>query len=458
MATQALQAIILAAGKASRFNTGKTKLLEKICGQEIIIYQTKLLEALQLPTTVVVGYEKEKIKETILKHHGDTITFALQPEQTGTGHAILCAKDHLAADNVFVMDGDIPLITPEIIAALYHKHKESNATVSFVIAHNPDPSIKTYSRVITGKQQIKVVEPSDFYGDTHEHCCINAGIYLVKRSFLEEYLHTVAHSESKKEHHFSDIVALASAQHTVTTVPVPFDLVRNIDTLQELWAVEHIKRAEIIMYWMEHGVRFSVAQNVHIDLNVTIGQGSYIGCGIHLVNGTKIGNNCQIHEFSALDNTIVDDNSTIESHCIIKDSHIGRNTQVGPFAHIREQSHIGNEVVIGNFVEIKKSFIGDKSTAKHLAYLGDATLGSDVNIGAGTVICNYDGITKNKTIIQDNAFIGSNSTIVAPITIGKNAFTGAGSVITEDVPEDTLALGRAQQVNKQGYTRKTTAL
>lgn len=452
METSHLQAIILAAGKSTAFNTNRTKLLEKICGQELILYPTRLLASMHIPTTVVVGYERERVQEALTAHHNQDISFVVQEEQHGTGHAILCARNAWNSEHILIMNGDMPLVTENIIQRLYAKHIDSNATISFVTAHNADPSLDGYGRVVQQDNQIRIMEAHELPRDTHEHCCIDAGIYIVKRSFLEESIDEIEKNEVSKEFYFTDIIKIASAKdNLIATISAPFDCIRGINTFQELWVAEQIKRAELIKHWMDRGVRFSVAQNVHIDLNVTIGAGSLIGSGVHLLGSTNIGSNCNVHEFSLLDNVTLGDTSTVYSHCIIKDSVLGMQVKVGPFAHVHADNSIGNESVIGNFVEIKRSRIGSRVKAKHLAYLGDATLGNNVNIGAGTITCNHDGFKKHATKIGDNAYIGSNTTLIAPITVEQHAFTAAGSTITHDVPAYALALGRARQVNKDGY-------
>ncbi len=207
-------------------------------------------------------------------------------------------------------------------------------------------------------------------------------------------------------------------------------------------------------YWMSHGVRFSALDNVHLDMNVTIGQRSFIGSGVHLRGNSIIGKDCIIKEFSSLDNVIMEDNVTIHSHSVIKNSYIQSGAKIGPFAHLRSNVTINENSVIGNFVEIKNSTIDKETKAKHLSYIGDSIIGAHVNIGAGTITCNYDGITKHKTVIKDYAFIGSNNSIIAPVTIGNNAYTAAGSTITTDVPDDALAIARVHQTNKYNYAKK----
>lgn len=458
MVSKRLQAIVLAAGKSYRFNTGRTKLLERICGQEMILYTTKLLAELTIPTTLVTGYQKESVQTLITEHHGEMVTFSTQEVQAGTGHAIMCSKPHWNKEYILIMNGDMPLVTPKIIEELYQKHTSTNAKISFVIAHHVDPQKKSYGRVVKHDKKIEIIEAKHFTGDVNEHCCINAGIYLVNRNFLQEHVDKLNKNEQTQEFYITDLVKIASDQgKTVTTITTSFDSVRGINTFQELWAVEQIKRSELIRYWMNKGVRFSVPQNVHVDLDVEIKPGTYIGCAVHLLKGTTIGSNCTISEFTILSNATIADNVTINSFCFIKDATVHANAQIGPFAHISDRSIVGEHAQIGNFVELKRTTVGKHTKAKHLTYLGDAQVGNNVNIGAGTITCNHNGSCKNTTTIQDNAYIGSNNSLVAPVTIKERAFTAAGSVITENVPNDALAIGRARQINKEGYAKKIQA-
>lgn len=454
MISEKVQAIVLSAGKSTRFKTGKSKLVEPICGQEMILYTTKLLAHLHIPTTLVVGYQKEMIMQVVEQAHPQTVQFVVQQEQKGTGHALICTQDKWHRDHILILNGDMPLVTQEIIESLYHTHIAENADMSFVTAHC-DETNHAYGRVIKKGSITAIVEAKDFNLDPHEHCCINAGIYIARRSFLESSIASITRNEKSQEFYITDLVQIACNKGLhVATVSAPFDRIRGINTLQELWAAEQIKRAEIIKEWMDRGVRFSVAQNVHIDLDVTIGAGSYIGCGSHLIKGTRIGMNNKINENVSLENVQLGDNNVLLPNTIITDSTIGDDCQIGPFTHIRERCIIGNRCTIGNFVELKESTIADGTKAKHLSYLGNATVGAHVNIGAGTITCNHNGMSKNKTIIEDDAYVGSNNTLVAPVTIGAQAFTAAGSVITNDVPAAALAIGRSRQINKDGYAAK----
>ncbi len=449
-----LQAIILAAGKSTRFNTEKTKLAQTLCGQPMILFATKLLEHLTIPTTVVVGYQAETVKDIIISAHGQTVAFVTQEKQEGTGHALACSKASWSHDHILVLNGDVPLITPETITQLYAEHINNNAAMSFVIAYNPDDST-SYGRIVKTDNNIAIVEAKDFTDDAAQHCFINAGIYLINKDFLINYIATLNDNNANKEFYITDLVKIASENNlTVATINAPFDTIRGINTFQELWVAEQIKRSEVITYWMDHGVHFALPSTIVIDLTTRIGQGSQIGGNVHLLKNTIIGKNCIVKEYSSLENAILEDNAVIDSHCVIKNAFIQSEAHVGPFAHVRSNVTIGAQSTIGNFVEIKNSTIGTHTKAKHLTYIGDATVGDRVTIGAGTITCNYDGLNKHKTMIGDDAFIGSNNTLVAPITIGQNAFTAAGSTLTQDVPDDALAIARIPQINKNDYALK----
>lgn len=444
-----VQGIILAAGKAKRFNTGNTKVLEKICGQEMILYATRLLELLKVQTTVVVGHQKKLVQKAVQKVHGKRVHFVVQEEQQGTGHALLCAEKVFDKKHILIMNADTPLIDEHIILKLYNNHINTGSTISFVSAHYPDPHTH-YGRVIEKDGFFEIIEARDFTGDYATHCCINAGIYIAENTFLQNTLHTL--KETNQEIYITDLIKKASEQgNKVSMVKAPFDTIRGVNTYEELWAVEQIQRSQLIKKWMQKGVRFFTPQNIHIDLNVSIGAGTFIGAGTHLLGETKIGKNCVIDAFSYLHNAIVDDNVIIKTYCLVEDAYIKNDAVVGPFAHVGPQAVIGKASVIGNFVEFKNSSIGSYSKAKHLSYIGNAEIKDNVNIGAGTITCNYDGAQKHQTNIESNVFVGSHTSIIAPITIGEGSYTAAGSTLTDDVPSNALAIARARQVNKPEY-------
>jgi bifunctional UDP-N-acetylglucosamine pyrophosphorylase/glucosamine-1-phosphate N-acetyltransferase len=452
MKTLNTRAIVLAAGKSSRFKTNKSKLLYSVCGQPMILYTIKLLKNLGIPTTVVVGYQADEVKK-IINDSGVEVDFVVQKELLGTGHAINMTRETWDNKSILVMNGDGPLLTEEILEELFYSHKKSESVITFLSSHSMNP--EGYGRVIRDGKHVSIIEERNLTEEQSFVTLVNSGIYLFKKSFLDKNIDNIQIDKIKGEYYLTDLVKMASDQALkVKTMPVPYDNVRGVNTLEELWAVEQIKRSQIIKHWMTQGVRFELAQSIHIDWDVEIGVNSYIGTGVHIIRGTKIGVNCTINAFCIVDNSQIADNSYIHSHTVVQDSKIGQNTHVGPFARLRNNVVLGNNVKIGNFVEIKNSEIDDNSSAKHLTYLGDSTIGKNVNIGAGTITCNYDGVNKHKTEIKDGVFIGSNNTLVAPVTIDKDSYTAAGSTITKDVPKDSLAIARARQENKLGYAKK----
>lgn len=399
--------------------------LEQICGQPALIYTTKLLASLEIPTTVVLDAhsnqrDAQAVETALRQYHGDTVK-------------IDKALPTTSGEDLLILKGALPLLSAEIVTRLHAEHTATQAALSIITAYNEDPKLIGYER-------------NSYTTIDQELYCVNAGIVLIQRSFLEQCGAELA------THSVEDLVKKADAVgKKVTKFAVPFDAIRRINTFQDLWAIEHIQRSALITQWMHKGVRFAAPHTVHVDVAVTIGKGSHIGTGVHLFGTTTIGTNCQIHEFSSLDHATLGNNSTVYSHSVIRKSSIGAQAMIGPFAHLNGDNAVGDQATIGNFVEIKRSTIGTKTKVKHLSYLGDAQLGTGVNIGAGTITCNHDGFNKHTTIIEDNAYIGTNTTLVAPLTIGHDAFSAAGSTITKNIPSFALAIARTRQTNKEGY-------
>lgn len=444
------RAVVLAAGKATRFKTKKSKLLFNICGQAMILYPLRALEELQIPISLVLGYQSGAVQNEVELVQVKDVTYVIQEQQLGTAHAVACTQSTWDQEDILILYGDMPLVTKELITQLIADHKARNSTITFFTSYVMDPT--GYGRVIEHDGNIKIVEEKDCTEEQRHINRINAGVYVMKREFLDQHLVEIVKSSVTGELYLPELIAIACQEGLpVHAISVPYDNVRGVNTLQELWGVEQVKRSEFIKHWMANGVRFELAQSIHIDMNVEIGAGSFIGTGVHLLGNTKIGEECFIGAFSIVEETTVGDCSTIHSHSIIQDSTVGNNVHVGPFARLRDNVTLGDKAVIGNFVEAKNTTLGEGSKAKHLSYLGDTVVGDNANIGAGTITCNYNGVTKATTIIQDEAFVGSNNTLVAPLTIGKGAYTAAGSTITQDVPNNALAVGRSRQVNKPEY-------
>jgi len=448
-----VRGVVLAAGKSSRFKTKKCKLSFTVCGQPMVVFPIKALKDLDIPITVVLGARKEEVKEVIESAGLRDLDYAVQKGQLGTGDAVKSSQKTWNKDNILILNGDMPLVTQELLRELIFEHDRTNAAITFLSAHCLNPF--GYGRVVENDGKISIVEEKNCTQEQRLVTLINAGVYIIKKSFLEKNLDKVKRNEVSGEYYVTDLVGLASDQgDKVHTVYVPYDNVRGVNTLEELWVAEQIKRSQMIKFWMAQGVRFELAQSIHLDLDIEIGEESFIGTGAHILKGTRIGRNCKINAFSIIENTTIDDDTHVHSHSVIQDSKIGKNVHVGPFARLRNNVVLGDNVGIGNFVEVKNTQIGDNTRTQHLSFLGDAKIGNNVNIGAGTVTCNYDGVKKNKTLVGDNCFIGSNNTLIAPVQVGKNSYTAAGSTVSDNVPEGTLAIGRARQENKVGYVEK----
>ena len=380
-----MQAVILAAGKSSRFNTENTKLSFLLCGQEMIAYPAKLLAAMHVPQTYVVGFQKETIQKILHLYQIPNVSFVEQEKQLGTGHALSCSQGSWHAEDILVLNGDVPLLTHEIIEELMTMHAKEQAIISFVTTHSSDLSAQGLGRVIKKENSsticsYEIIEARNSQGEDFTQLPLNAGIYIFKRTFLEEALAQIKPNEKTKEIYITDLVKYASDKHLkIATTVALFDYVRGVNTLKELWAAEHIKRSEILSHWMDHGVRFAAALNVCVDLDVEIGAGTFIGTGAVLTQGTRIGKNCIINAFSYLSQTIVHDNVDIKPHSAICNSIIHKGAQVGPFAHLND-SEVKENAIIGNFVELKNTNMGPDSTVKHLAYVGDTIIGDRVNM------------------------------------------------------------------------------
>ena len=331
---QNVQAIILAGGISERFQTGKTKFIEKICGTEMILYPINLLQSLDIPTTLVIGLQAEQIKQ-IVQDHASSIKFVVQNQPLGTGHAAQLTKSIWIKDHILIMNGDIPLVTPDIINKLYRKHIKTDADISFITAHTMDIDSTKYSRVVIDNNQIKVMEePSDEVDELNQ-CCISAGIYLAKRSFLEEHIDKLEKNSTTHEIYLPELIHIASQHHKkIVTTQVSLDIVRSIDTLADLWAVEHIKRSELLQHWMNHGVRFANTLNVQIENKVRIEPGSYIGSGALLLGATTIKKNVTIGAYSHIENSIIEEGVNIPAHIIITNSIVTKSMNLKSFMQI----------------------------------------------------------------------------------------------------------------------------
>ncbi|MCA9770079.1 NTP transferase domain-containing protein [Candidatus Dependentiae bacterium] len=309
-----LHGVVLAAGKSRRFNTDYSKLSAPICGLPMILHVISPLAQLDMPITLVVGYKKEIVADIITKAKVPNVFLTEQQEQLGTGHALLCAIDTLQADNIMVVNGDMPLVSTETIQALYDKHIETDATISIVTSYCVDPNIE-YGRIVEHDGKTEVIEAKHFTYDIHDYPYVNAGIYLISRDFLEKHLQKVQQNSVTGEFYITDLVKIASDNnHTVATIAVPFETIHGVNTLKQLAHVEHMICNNIIESFMNQGVRFIKPDSIHLDVDVTIGKNTIIHPGVHIYNGTTIGKNCIIKPFVILDGVIVPDNTTIDAY------------------------------------------------------------------------------------------------------------------------------------------------
>jgi bifunctional UDP-N-acetylglucosamine pyrophosphorylase / glucosamine-1-phosphate N-acetyltransferase len=334
-----LQAILLAGGKSIRFNTEKTKLTEKICGKEMFLYPLEVLQRMHIPTTIVVCFQKEKILDVLANKNIKNVTIATQEEQLGTGHAVAVSQNFWSKDHILIINGDIPLMTCDVIQKLYNKHIKSDADISFATAHSLDEANDSYCRIVINDNKIRVIERRDENLDMEAQCCVSAGIYIMKKEFLEKNITKLTKSQFTGEFYLPELIQIASNEACkIVTTPISFDLARGVNTLAELWVVEHIKRSQLISYWMNHGVRFAISLNVMIDCDVVLEPGVHIGSGAHLLGKTIVKKDANIGAFAYIKNSVIEERAKIKSHTVILKSTIGKDEVVNSFTQIHHQS------------------------------------------------------------------------------------------------------------------------
>lgn len=434
----------------------KAKVLHPLCGIPLVHYVCDT--ALQLDNKgvyVVVGEEAESVKATL---KGKNIRFVHQLKQLGTADAVMAAREALAAQQggVIVLYADSPLIRTETLETLHAQHLRSNAAATVLTVHLENPY--GYGRILRDKEGKieRIVEERDAQPAEKEIKEINTGVYCFDIQPLYDALKRISNDNAQGEYYLTDVIGILKRSGKIieTATTVDSQEVLGINTRYDLAQIEKRMRAAILKRLMLDGVTIVDPDSTYIDANVRIGPDTTVYPNVTIEKSTKIGENCVIHTSAHISHSELDDDVTVWPSTVIHDSRIGRNSTVGPFAHLRNHTVVGERCRVGNFVEIKNSRLGNETKAAHLAYLGDAEIGDRVNIGAGTITCNYDGAKKNKTIIEDDVFIGSDSQLIAPVTIGKGAYVAAGSSITEDVPSDSLAIARGRQVIKPEWAKR----
>ena len=452
-----IHVVVLAAGKGTRMKSQLPKVLHKIGGLTIIERVLRTAAALQPESiTMVVGHGADDVKRSLAKRR--QLQFVTQEQQLGTGHALLQARAHLEGKSgtVVLLSGDVPLLTVDSLKSLLATHTEAAAAATVITANFARPF--GYGRIVrtaAGKVS-KIVEERDTTSAQKAITEINSGIYAFDLAPLFAALDTIGTANKQGEYYLPDLVAIYRKQkRAVATWTVQNgDEIRGINSRTELAEVSTMVRQQKNEELMAAGVTLIDPATTYIDADVVVGPDTVIYPCVFLEGSTKIGSACEIHSGARIVNSTIGDRVCVRNHTVVADSTVEAGAFLGPFAHIRPDSQVGEDVHIGNFVELKKTVMGKGAKANHLAYLGDSKIGEKTNIGAGTITCNYDGEKKHPTVIGSGVFVGSNSTLVAPVTLADGSYIAAGSAVTTDVPAGALAIGRARQENKEGWVAK----
>lgn len=452
-----IASIILCAGKSTRMKSSTSKVLHTICGTPLCVWTVGLAVSVSKgPVVPVVGFQSQAVESSLLNYFGENIYCAEQAEQKGTGHAVKIALQQLLGFKgiILILCGDTPLLSTSSLIKLCDTIKKSKAKVVLTTTVLSNPA--GYGRIIRNNEQQIIGITEEFEATPKQKLIneVNAGIYAFNAQFLQESIEKIKSNNSKNEYYLTDLVALAAKQNSVLSINIPNVEAIGINDRIQLAAAENIMQEKINKHWMEQGVTLIDSKTTYIDKDVKIANDVVLEPSVHLHGKTQISSGVRVGVGSILIDTTVLDNAQIKPYCICENAFIGKDTSVGPFARLREETRLEDGVKIGNFVETKKSVFKKGAKANHLAYIGDAEIGEKTNIGAGTITCNYDGFKKHKTKLGKNVFIGSNSTLIAPLTISDDAFIAAGSTITKDVPAHALAIGRTRQENKKDYSKK----
>ena len=446
-------ALILAAGQGKRIKSDLPKVLHKVCGKEMVNHVIDTLRKSKIEDiNVIVGKGAELVKENTKARN---VSYSLQEEQLGTGHAVKCAIDFLKGKRgtVAIFNGDAPLITEETIEELFKTHKENGNSATILTSILNDAS--GYGRIIRkGNEVLKIVEHKDCNDEELKVKEINSGMYCFEIESLVECLGNLSNNNSQGEYYLTDVIGMLKEKNEkVGALVINYEETLGVNSRVQLAEVEAILRKRINNKHLENGVTIIDPNTTYIGIDVEIGQDTIIYPGNVLEGNTVIGKNCVLYPNSRINNSVIGESVDIQSSVILE-SKIGNQTTVGPFAYIRPESIIGNNVRVGDFVEIKKSTIGNNTKVSHLTYVGDAEVGEGCNFGCGTVTVNYDGKNKNKTIIGNNSFIGCNTNLISPVTVEDNTYIAAGSTITNNVKSGELAVARAKQRNIEGWVDK----
>ena len=444
-----LSIVILAAGKGTRMNSQLPKVLQPLAGKPILQYVLDITHSLQPNNiSIVAGHKSEMLRELIKDKN---ISWRIQDRQLGTGHAVIQAIPDLNSDRTLILYGDVPLIKKADLQSLIKKSDTGLAVMTHI-----KNDANGYGRILREDNKIQgIIEDKDCNKEQKKIKEINTGILAADTKYLIQWLSRLTKENAQKEYYLTDIVKFAVEDNiTVSSHEVEEEVsISGVNSKSELAYIERglqLNKAEELM---EKGVTVLDPNRIDIRGQLTCGQDVTIDVGCIFEGNVNLGNNVHIKPYSFIKNSDIDENSTIEAFSHIDSSKVGSSCRVGPYARLRPGTVLESKVNIGNYVEIKNSLVDQGSKINHLSYIGDSEIGKNVNIGAGTITCNYDGVDKHKTIIEDDVFVGSNTQIVAPLKVGKGATIGAGSTITKDVPKNDLTLSRAQQKTISGWAK-----
>ncbi|MGQ7278603.1 bifunctional UDP-N-acetylglucosamine diphosphorylase/glucosamine-1-phosphate N-acetyltransferase GlmU [Brevibacillus thermoruber] len=449
-----IHAVVLAAGQGTRMKSKLYKVLHPVCGKPMVQHVVDTLASMRVEDViVVVGHGADAVRSTL----GERVTYALQKEQLGTAHAVQQAVPFLQAKEgtTFILYGDVPLLSEETLTALLRYHEEQQAAATVLTAVVPDPT--GYGRIVRSEtgEVLRIVEHKDATPSERAIREINTGIYCFDNQKLLKALAQVKNDNAQGEYYVTDCIGILrqAGEKVAAFEAVDPDETMGVNDRAQLAEAEAYMRRRIAVRHMKNGVTIVDPASTYIEADVVIGADTVIQPGTFLRAGTTIGADCVIGPQADLTNVQVADRVTI-SYSVMVDARVEADSTVGPFAYVRPGTEIGPNVKIGDFVELKNAKIGKGTKVPHLSYVGDAEIGEGVNIGCGTITVNYDGAVKHKTVVMDGSFIGCNTNLVAPVTVGQNAYVAAGSTITQDVPDEALAIARERQVNKPGYANK----
>jgi bifunctional UDP-N-acetylglucosamine pyrophosphorylase / glucosamine-1-phosphate N-acetyltransferase len=453
-----ISAVVLAAGMGTRMKSGVVKVLHPLAGVPMIAWPVAAaFEAGVGRCVLVVGHQGEKVRAYFEKQP-EQVAFAVQSEQLGTGHAVACALPELAPESstVLILCGDTPLLTSATLRDMLQRHKESGATVTVMTATVDNPF--GYGRIVKGSDGgvTAIIEEKDATPEVRQVREVNAGVYCVERPFLESALAKLDSNNAQGEYYLTDVVRQAAARGVkcVSYTVADAEEMTGVNDRVQLAEAGRVLRGRINRELMLSGVTMIDPQAVYIDRGVRIGRDSVIYPGATIRGETVIGERCSIGQGAFIDSCSIADGVVVKAGSVMEESIVREEVAIGPMAHLRPGSELSAHVKIGNFVETKKVFIGEGSKASHLTYLGDASIGKNVNVGCGTITCNYDGVRKHRTVIEDEVFVGSDVQFVAPVTIGRNSLIAAGTTVTSNVPPDSLAIARSPQINKEGWRKR----